>query len=103
MRERQIAAKQKPRYDGRWRPEPGKTLPPVPAGVAPVIRFRNPLGGSVAWDDKVKGRIEISNDELDDLVIARPADDGSRHRHADLQLLRRRRRYRHGDHACDPR
>ena len=26
----------------------------------------------VAWDDKVKGRIEISNAELDDLVIARP-------------------------------
>jgi glutamyl-tRNA synthetase len=37
-----------------------------------VLRFRNPVGGTVAWDDKVKGRIEISNDELDDLVIARP-------------------------------
>ena len=67
-----MAAKQKPRYDGTWRPEPGKALPPVPEGVQPVLRFRNPLGGSVAWDDKVKGRIEISNDELDDLVIARP-------------------------------
>jgi len=72
LRERQMAAKQKPRYDGTWRPEPGKTLPPVPAGVAPVLRFKNPLHGVVAWDDKVKGRIEISNDELDDLVIARP-------------------------------
>lgn len=72
LRERQMAAKQKPRYDGTWRPEPGKTLPPVPAGVQPVIRFRSPIGGSVAWDDKVKGRIEFSNDELDDLVIARP-------------------------------
>ncbi|MDO5692940.1 MAG: glutamate--tRNA ligase [Pseudomonadota bacterium] len=72
LRERQMAAKQKPRYDGTWRPEPGKTLPPVPEGVQPVLRFRNPLGGVVAWDDKVKGRIEISNDELDDLVIARP-------------------------------
>ena len=72
LRERQMAAKQKPRYDGTWRPEPGKTLPPVPEGVQPVIRFRNPIGGTVAWDDKVKGRIEISNDELDDLVIARP-------------------------------
>jgi glutamyl-tRNA synthetase len=37
-----------------------------------VLRFKNPQGGVVAWDDKVKGRIEISNDELDDLVIARP-------------------------------
>lgn len=72
LRERQMAAKEKPRYDGTWRPEPGKTLPPVPEGVQPVLRFRNPAGGVVAWDDKVKGRIEISNDELDDLVIARP-------------------------------
>jgi len=72
LRERQMANKEKPRYDGTWRPEPGKQLPPVPEGVQPVLRFRNPLGGSVVWDDKVKGRIEISNDELDDLVIARP-------------------------------
>ncbi|RRD67053.1 glutamate--tRNA ligase [Comamonadaceae bacterium OH2310_COT-174] len=72
LRERQMAAKQKPRYDGTWRPGPGKQLPPVPEGVQPVLRFKNPQGGVVAWDDKVKGRIEIRNDELDDLVIARP-------------------------------
>ena len=76
LREAQMAAKQKPRYDGTWRPEPGKTLPPVPAGVQPVLRFKNPQTGSVVWEDKVKGRIEISNDELDDLVIARPAPLG---------------------------
>jgi len=40
------------------------------------LRFKSPLGGSVVWEDKVKGRIEISNDELDDLVIARPAQTG---------------------------
>jgi len=72
LREQQMADKQKPRYDGTWRPEAGKVLPPVPAGVQPVLRFKNPQGGAVVWDDKVKGRIEISNDELDDLVIARP-------------------------------
>ena len=72
LRERQMAAKQKPRYDGTWRPEEGKVLPPVPEGVQPVLRFKTPQGGVVAWDDKVKGRIEIANDELDDLVIARP-------------------------------
>ncbi len=72
LRERQTAAKQKPRSDGTWRPAPGKTLPPIPAGVKPVLRFMNPQTGSVVWDDKVKGRIEISNDELDDLIIARP-------------------------------
>ncbi len=76
LRETQMAAKEKPRYDGTWRPEPGKTLPPVPAGVQPVLRFKNPQTGVVAWEDKVKGRIEISNDELDDLVIARPAPLG---------------------------
>ncbi len=76
LREQQMASKQKPRYDGTWRPEPGKALPPVPEGVQPVLRFKNPIGGLVVWDDKVKGRIEISNDELDDLVIARPAKPG---------------------------
>ena len=76
LRERQTEAKEKPRYDGTWRPEPGKTLPPVPDGVQPVLRFKNPQTGSVVWDDKVKGRIEISNQELDDLVIARSAPLG---------------------------
>ena len=72
LRDKQMAAKEKPRYDGTWRPEPGKVLPPVPQGVQPVLRFKTPLSGVVSWDDKVKGRIEISNAELDDLVIARP-------------------------------
>jgi glutamyl-tRNA synthetase len=72
LREQQMANKEKPRYNGTWRPEPGKTLPAIPEGVKPVLRFKNPQGGAVVWDDKVKGRIEISNDELDDLVIARP-------------------------------
>ena len=76
LRERQMANKEKPRYDGRWRPEPGKVLPAIPEGVAPVLRFKNPKEGVVAWDDKVKGRIEIANAELDDLVIARPAAPG---------------------------
>ena len=72
MRERMRAAGEKPRYDGTWRPEPGKTLPPVPADRKPVVRFKNPLDGDVSWDDVVKGNITISNREMDDLVIARP-------------------------------
>jgi glutamyl-tRNA synthetase len=70
MRELQRARNEKPRYDGRWRPEnaAGKALP---EGVKPVLRFRNPDEGMVAWDDLVKGRIEIENKELDDLVILR--------------------------------
>ncbi|MDP1611701.1 MAG: glutamate--tRNA ligase [Sulfuritalea sp.] len=71
LRAEQEARKEKPRYDGRWRPEPGKSLPPSPAGVAPVVRFRNPTEGMVAWQDQVKGRIEIANSELDDFIIAR--------------------------------
>jgi len=72
MRERQRAAGEKPRYDGTWRPEPGKTLPAIPEGRKPVVRFRNPTEGDVTWLDVVKGSITISNRELDDLVIARP-------------------------------
>jgi glutamyl-tRNA synthetase len=74
MRERQRAAGENIRYDGTWRPEPGKTLPPVPAGVKPVVRFKNPLDGAVTWNDLVKGPITFSNRELDDLIIARPAE-----------------------------
>jgi glutamyl-tRNA synthetase len=76
MREGQRARGEKPRYDGRWRPEPGKQLPPVPLDVPPVVRFRNPLDGHVTWADMVKGSITIANRELDDLVIARPAAEG---------------------------
>ena len=72
MRERQRAAGEKPRYDGTWRPEAGKTLPAIPADRQPVIRFKNPLEGDVSWNDVVKGQITINNRELDDLVIARP-------------------------------
>ena len=72
MREAQRARGDKPRYDGRWRPEPGKTLPAAPAGLLPVVRFRNPVDGEVTWNDLVKGPITIANRELDDLIIARP-------------------------------
>jgi len=67
MREAQRARGEKPRYDGRWR---DSTSTP-PAGVQPVIRFKTPRTGEVAFDDLVKGRIVVSNEELDDLVIMR--------------------------------
>ena len=71
LREQQMAAKQKPRYDGCCRdlglqPEAGKPM---------VVRFRNPPAGAVSFEDHVKGRIEVSNAELDDLIIKR--SDGS--------------------------
>ncbi len=71
LREAQKARGEKTGYDGRWRPAPGKSLPEVPAGVQPVIRFANPLDGEVSWDDLVKGQITIANREIDDLIIAR--------------------------------
>ena len=71
MREAQKARGEKTRYDGRWRPAPGKVLPAVPEGVQPVVRFANPVDGTVTWDDLVKGPISISNIEIDDLIIQR--------------------------------
>lgn len=70
MREDQKARGLKPRYDGRWRPENcvGK---PIPEGVQPVIRFRNPDEGAVTWNDAVYGPITVANSELDDLIIMR--------------------------------
>jgi glutamyl-tRNA synthetase len=78
MREAQRARGEKTHYDGRWRPAPGKVLPVPPAHVQPVVRFANPQDGAVAWDDLVKGPIRISNEEIDDLIILRPApEDGA--------------------------
>src|SRR5882672_7721912 len=70
MRAAQRARGEKPRYDGRWRDS--KNAPPP--GLAPVIRFKNPLEGEVTFHDLVKGPITISNGELDDLVLLR--EDG---------------------------
>ena len=70
MRAAQIAGGLKPRYDGRWR-DRSDARP----GVAPVVRFKNPLGGEVTVDDVVHGRVVFQNSELDDLIIAR--SDGS--------------------------
>jgi len=70
MREAQRARGEKPRYDGRWRPERARGKTP-PAGVEPVVRFRNPDEGEVVLDDLVKGTVIVQNAELDDLVILR--------------------------------
>jgi glutamyl-tRNA synthetase len=72
LREDQRARGEKPRYDGRWRPEnAAKAGLMPPAGVEPVVRFRNPDTGEVTFNDLVKGPITVANSELDDLVIMR--------------------------------
>ncbi|HEY8069153.1 MAG TPA: glutamate--tRNA ligase [Burkholderiales bacterium] len=70
LRAKQRQNNEKPRYDGRWRPERATGLK-KPEGVKPVIRFRTPEEGEVGWDDLVKGPISFPNKELDDLVILR--------------------------------
>ncbi len=67
LRAQQMAAKQKPRYDGCCR-ELG--LQPA-ADKSLVVRFKNPPQGNVCFHDHVKGEISVSNEELDDLIIAR--------------------------------
>ena len=66
LREEQMSNKEKPRYNRKClnNHEHDKTR-------SPVVRFKNPTDGVVAWNDLVKGRIEIANSELDDLIIAR--------------------------------
>ncbi|TMG73786.1 MAG: glutamate--tRNA ligase [Betaproteobacteria bacterium] len=72
LRKDQAARGEKPKYDGRWRPERAKARGLVPPpGRQPVVRFRTPEEGSVAWNDLVKGPIEFPNSELDDLVLLR--------------------------------
>jgi glutamyl-tRNA synthetase len=72
LREEQRARNEKPRYDGRWRPENASKLGlRPPPDVKPVIRFRNPDPGEVGFNDLVKGPITVANAELDDLVLIR--------------------------------
>jgi glutamyl-tRNA synthetase len=67
LRQEQMAKGEKPRYHGYWREN--KDSPP--ANVQPVVRFKNPLFGDVVFRDLIKGNIRVSNEELDDLIIAR--------------------------------
>jgi len=72
LREQQRARGEKPRYDGRWRPERARAAGLVaPKERAPVVRFRTPEDGEVGWNDLVKGHISFPNAELDDLVLLR--------------------------------
>ena len=71
MRAEATAKGERPRYNGLWRPEAGKTLPRIPPSISPVVRFKNPATGAVTWDDLVKGTISIANEEMDDFIIAR--------------------------------
>jgi len=66
MRNKQLAAKQNPRYDGTCRQRTQAR-----AGVDPVVRFRNPVEGAVIVEDVIHGNVAFENTQLDDLIIAR--------------------------------
>ncbi|RLA77278.1 MAG: glutamate--tRNA ligase [Epsilonproteobacteria bacterium] len=67
LREGQMARKERPRYDGRYRDFDG--VPPE--GINPVIRIKAPQEGDIIFEDGVKGEICISANEVDDFIIAR--------------------------------
>ena len=71
LRAKQEANKQTPRYDGTWRPENGKILPPIPEGIEPVIRIKAPTQGFIEFNDGVKGNMKFDANQVDDFVIAR--------------------------------
>jgi glutamyl-tRNA synthetase len=71
LRETQMANKQTPRYDGTWRPEDGKVLPPIPEGIEPVVRIKAPKDGIITFIDGVRSIMNFSSNEVDDFVIAR--------------------------------
>lgn len=70
IREEQMAKGEKPRYPGTWRERTDH-----PENQPYVIRFKNPQTGTVVINDHIRGKIEIDNSELDDLIIQR--SDGS--------------------------
>ncbi|WP_353661701.1 glutamate--tRNA ligase [Hydrogenimonas sp. SS33] len=67
LREEQMARKERPRYDGRYRDFTGTP----PAGVEPVVRIKAPLEGEIVFDDGIKGTVTIKASEVDDFIIAR--------------------------------
>lgn len=67
LRESQMAAGERPRYDGRYRDFTGTP----PEGVNPVIRIKAPKEGTISFTDGVKGEFSVSADEVDDFIIAR--------------------------------
>jgi len=71
LRAKQEAAKENPRYDETWRPEEGKTLPEIPAGIEPVIRIKAPKTGTIEFKDGIKGDMKFDANQVDDFVIAR--------------------------------
>lgn len=68
LRAKQEAAKERPRYDGRYREFTGTP----PQGIEPVVRIKAPQSGEIVFEDGVKGEVRFkAEDIMDDFIIAR--------------------------------
>lgn len=68
LRAKQEAAKERPRYDGRYREFKG--IPPQ--DIEPVVRIKAPQNGEIVFEDGVKGEVRFKvEDIMDDFIIAR--------------------------------
>ena len=65
MRQKAMAAGEKPKYDGRCRERN------LAKSDRAVIRFKAPLGGTTVVEDVIKGKIVFQNSEQDDFVVCR--------------------------------
>lgn len=67
-----LAAKQKPKYDGRCRnltaQEEQRLLS---EGRQPALRLQIPQAGTITVEDAIRGRVEFDLSELDDFIILR--------------------------------
>ncbi len=67
-----LAAKQKPKYDGRCRAltaqEEQKFLS---EGRRPALRLKIPQAGTITVEDAIRGKVEFDFSELDDFIILR--------------------------------
>ncbi|EDO9213877.1 glutamate--tRNA ligase [Campylobacter coli] len=68
LRAKQEAAKERPRYDGKYREFTGTP----PQGIEPVVRIKAPQSGEIVFEDGVKGEVRFkAEDIMDDFIIAR--------------------------------
>ncbi len=73
---RQAAGKKNNVFRSAWRDKDKKgATQSTHKDVAPVVRLKVPLEGSITIDDSVKGEVTLSHDQIDDFVLLR--SDGS--------------------------
>ena len=70
MREKQMAAGENPRYDGRFRDlDPAEARKRIEAGESHVIRLKIPENENIVFEDVVRGTVSINTNTVDDQVL----------------------------------